>query len=964
MKRIKTEGFVVLAALVGMLGASPVLAVDDLSLNVAPGSETVFPGNTVTVTLDVANLSAAINGVQILIQYDPALMTLNGIEPNATPGWGEVAETDNAGAVDWAATIDSGSTSADGLVATLTFTAIAEGTTSVTFRADADPFYTKLTRASDNGTILPNKTDSGTITLDCDDGNACTTDTVVSETCNYAPAPNGTLCRGSSDECDPAEVCDGVSTTCPSDSFSPDGTPCTDDLEGCTDDVCSSGVCTHPVQPLGFVCRASVGECDIEETCDGVATACPTDAFVAVDTECTDTDLSDCNDARCDGAGACVQTQGVEANGYICRADNGGGCDVAETCDGVNGGACPVDVGVSSGTECRASIGECDIAETCDGSSAPCPVDSFVSAGTQCTDSTPGDCDDAQCDGAGACNQTQAPETNGYICRADNLGGCDAEETCDGVSGGACPADVGVSNGTICRDAVNDCDIAETCDGTSAPCPGDSFVAVNTQCTDLSPGDCDDARCDGAGNCNQLFAIELNGYVCRADNGGGCDVAETCDGAVGGACPADAAVPNGTECRASTGECDVAEFCDGTSDPCPVDAFVSAGTQCEDLTLDDCDDAQCDGAGNCDQTFDVELSSYTCRASTDECDPAENCDGVSGGACPTDVFSPDFTVCTDDGDFCTADECLSGTCTHTDDTPVGQCCDPSTGNLTTIDDGDPCTNDVCNVDGTVDHNPGGTIDVFIKLQAVNTGGPSITRDVDFIITTCGGGIDSRKVPVLFNSVGNGSVTLENVDGDADWIAISEGHTLRRLEAVSFSACVANVDVSGANLLVAGDFHTGTVAKDNLVDVVDFSILASRFNQAISASASDGADATGNGLQNTGDFTAIQSNFFLVGESIDGCPLLLYDDPYDTGRGEGWIQEVERVDLQDAPVALSSIAVDRRNFPETFYADIDGDGVVDARDIRLFAAKHRIRLEPGFERTLRQLERADRGGRGR
>jgi hypothetical protein len=1049
-----------LAGLVGMLFASPARAVDDLSLNVAAGSETVAPGDTVTVTLDVANLSAAINGVQIRIQYNTTLMTLIDVVPNAGFNWTEVSQSNNAGNVDWAATINGGSTSADHTVATLTFTAIAEGVTSVTFRPDNDPFYTKLTRESDNGTILPNKTDSGSITLTCDDGNPCTTDTVVSQVCSYSVAPAGTLCRASTDECDPAEFCDGVTTTCPEDSFLSDGTSCTDDGSGCTNDICESGVCSHPLRPLGFVCRASAGECDLEETCDGVAAdcpaddfvaagtpctdqtpgdcdaaqcdgngvcdqafdvepngyvcrsdngggcdvaetcdgifggacpldegvslgtvcrvsagecdieetcdgtsaPCPADAFVAAATPCTDLTLDDCDAAQCDGSGSCDQAFGVEPNGYICRSDNGGGCDVAETCDGVSGGACPLDEGVSAGTVCRPSLGECDVEETCDGTSAPCPVDGFVAAGTSCTDLTPDDCDAAQCDGAGACDQAFDVEANGYVCRPDNGGGCDVADTCDGIFGGACPPDEGVSAGTVCRSAVGECDVEETCDGTSAPCPADAFVAAATPCTDLTPDDCDAAQCDGSGSCDQAFDVEPSGYVCRADNGGGCDVAETCDGIFGGACPSDEGVVAGTVCRPSVGECDVEEACDGTSAPCPADDFVAAGTPCTDLTPDDCDAAQCDGAGACDQAFDVEPSGLVCRASTDECDPAETCNGIDGGSCPPDDFLPDGTACTSDGDACTADECVSGVCMNINTTPVGDCCDPVTGDLTPIDDFDACTNDICNPDGTVTHQPGGEIEVFIKLQAVSN---AVTRDVTFAITTCSGGVDVRTLPVAFNSVGNGSIILTNVDAEADWIGVSEGHALRRLAAVSFTSCEATVDVSGANLLIAGDFHTASVPKDNLVDITDFSILASRWNQAIDPNASEGADATGNGLQNTGDFTAIQANFFLVGDPIDACPVMVFDDYAGGGAGErGRFDELQRVSRDDPPVLQSRIAVDRDLFPETVEADMNGDGFVDGQDVRLFAARHRIRLSPELDRTLRQLEREQRGKGGR
>ncbi|MFQ5462059.1 MAG: immunoglobulin domain-containing protein [Phycisphaerae bacterium] len=59
----------------------------------------------------------------------------------------------------------------------------------------------------------------------------------------------------------------------------------------------------------------------------------------------------------------------------------------------------------------------------------------------------------------------------------------------------------------------------------------------------------------------------------------------------------------------------------------------------------------------------------------------------------------------DDGNACTLDSCAAATCTNTDVTPVGMCCDPVGGGLTAIDDGDACTQDVCQADGSVDHFP-------------------------------------------------------------------------------------------------------------------------------------------------------------------------------------------------------------------------------------------------------------------
>ena len=117
MKRKEVSAIVLMAASAAMWGARPSLAVDDLSLNVAAGSENVQPGDTVTVTLDVANLSEAINGVQVRLNYDTLIMTLIDVVPTdlvaggyitaPAEGWVEISQTDTAGDVDWAAVINA-----------------------------------------------------------------------------------------------------------------------------------------------------------------------------------------------------------------------------------------------------------------------------------------------------------------------------------------------------------------------------------------------------------------------------------------------------------------------------------------------------------------------------------------------------------------------------------------------------------------------------------------------------------------------------------------------------------------------------------------------------------------------------------------------------------------------------------------------------------------------------------------
>src|SRR5262249_57264823 len=77
-----------------------------------------------------------------------------------------------------------------------------------------------------------------------------------------------------------AGMCPGSGAACRANASRPADTPCTDDGQMCTRDVCSGSdaTCQHPAGNAGTVCRVAAGPCDAAETCDGVATACPADA--------------------------------------------------------------------------------------------------------------------------------------------------------------------------------------------------------------------------------------------------------------------------------------------------------------------------------------------------------------------------------------------------------------------------------------------------------------------------------------------------------------------------------------------------------------------------------------------------------------------------------------------------------------------------------------------------------------
>lgn len=184
------------------------------------------------------------------------------------------------------------------------------------------------------------------------------------------------------------------------------------------DGDCCSATCT--VEPSGTICRASIGECDIRETCDGVSPGCPTDRF-ALDTK-------------------------------VCRPRNGA-CDIPELCSG-HAPDCPYDQLHNAGRRCRRLRGACDVVERCDGTTRACPSDGFLSAGIVCREPA-GGCDTAEsCSGSAVDCPEDGFRPAGDTCRAA-AGECDNAELCNGLSP-ICTVDLHAPNGEICTDGNPD----------------------------------------------------------------------------------------------------------------------------------------------------------------------------------------------------------------------------------------------------------------------------------------------------------------------------------------------------------------------------------------------------------------------------------------------------------------------------------------------------------------------------
>jgi subtilisin-like proprotein convertase family protein len=372
--------------------------------------------------------------------------------------------------------------------------------------------------------------------------------------------------------------------------------------------------------------------------------------------------------------------------------DNGLYCDGVETC-GPGGGCVPgTPISCDDGVSCTAdSCHEitdscihfpagllCNDGDVCNGTEVCDPI-------LDCQPGTPLVCDDLIDCTIDSCSEAEqgcvfAPDDS--VCQ-DGLF-CNGAEVCDPESGCQIGSPVDIDDGIDCT--------IDFCDEDADQVVHDPDDAI-----------CDDGLfCTGVNECNVTLGCQEGvdpcpGDVCDDDT----DICVAClvdnDCEDGNPCTTNTCVNNVCESTDNTGACDDGLLC--TSDD------VCSNGSCSGTIIPDCQ--KCESPSQCDDGNVCTADSCTggiCVYVNNEgpCDDGSVCtvdDTCSGGSCESG--SP---LNCDDIDACTADSCddLSG-CENVDTTPVGSCCDPQTGSLTTIDDGVDCTDDFCNSDGSVDH---------------------------------------------------------------------------------------------------------------------------------------------------------------------------------------------------------------------------------------------------------------------
>ncbi|MFO0745516.1 MAG: HYR domain-containing protein [Myxococcota bacterium] len=584
--------------------------------------------------------------------------------------------------------------------------------------------------------------------LDCDDGDACTTDDV----CN----PGG-ACAGVRIDCDtPPGPCYAAHGTCSGGQCSYqliDGASC-DDGDPCTEgDTCSAGGCSGterscpPIDPADPEAGATDAQCYTPGLCVADDSAlegwsCDYDGdepFVAADTLC-ERDGDPCTPEFCNGRGACVDHD--SAGGpyvYYCPSDDP--CLADAECDSAtgdcfdfapveNGGECDDDDACTETDACVDGVCVGSAAVVCDDLSDQCLVDGLC-------DPSDGVCYyDHAADGAG-CDDGK-PCTSGDQCLA---GSCIGAPDCDDHD--PCTVDACGADGSCASVPGNDgasCDDGDRCTTKSVCAAGHCTGSERRACSDGLA--CTTDACDPVLGC--VFPNAPGGTACSDGN-----ACTTVDGCENGQCkgttpklcptPADPCLTAGT-CDPANGTCTPGHAPNGTrcddgsactrDDACVDGVCVGGPSQCADGNA--CTDDVCDptlgcvnppkpGLVSCDDqnpcTSDDLCDQGICKGRAVACLTPPSCYGngqcdPATGACGytplgATAACSDGSACTI-GDHCDGDgTCIAGsprTCA-----PPGQCqqagsCDPASGTCTypnkpddtPCDDGARCTTkDVC-----------------------------------------------------------------------------------------------------------------------------------------------------------------------------------------------------------------------------------------------------------------------------
>lgn len=534
----------------------------------------------------------------------------------------------------------------------------------------------------------------------CNDSNACTTDTCNAQgSCVNTPNYNtATQC------CNPTN---GALMTIS------DGNECT--VDSCNT---GTGAVTHTNAPSGSACgNPANSQCDLADTCNASG-QCQSNILPS-GAACGSTTHTACDFAdTCNGAGTCLAN--IQPAGTACGSPSSGPCDNPDTCNGT--GTCLTNT-LANNTPCDDSLF--------------CTVNTVCTGGV-CGGGGPRNCADSLTCTTDSCNE--ATDQCDHTLDADRClisGVCFAEgdlrpgNTCEHCESVTSTSDWTVrGDGSLCNDG-NACTGTgregigfDTC--TSGNCAGVVDPECNDQCdfavpaivgqnlSDNSGAGVDDgeASCQPDSNHDVWFeyTADCNGSVFISTTGSNMLPINDAVLSVYDNCPSQSGTEIACDDDSGAGLNAALVFAttQGTSYFIRVAGFEdNKGSIVLNLSpIGDClIDGTCYVAGALNPENDCQscvpqvstiqwtnrTEGSTCGSNaSNECDNPDACDGA--GICESN-HKTDLTACSDDGNQCSKDYCVSGLCTHPPEPlglPCGSPLDTECDNPDSCDGGGVC----------------------------------------------------------------------------------------------------------------------------------------------------------------------------------------------------------------------------------------------------------------------------------
>ena len=405
---------------------------------------------------------------------------------------------------------------------------------------------------------------------DCDDHNACTTDT-----CDKTAGCQHVAITGACDDGNPCTLAD----TCTPTGCAPGPLNTCDDQNPCTTDTCNAqtGACAHDPITAGTACQqgaiCQVGVCSAGGTCEVNGTA-PGYCYIGGTCVATGTKSPDNPCAFCQDANQADWT--IASDGSACDTDG-----VACTIDLCAAGACVhlADDATCTDKVSACTLGHCDVQKGCLAMPADVTVGCDVD-GDKCTLDHCGD-------KSGTCVATAA------VADCDDQIACTLD-TCDKATGCVhTPQDSACDDGNVCT--TDTCAVGVGC--THPPVGGSCALAGDLGC---SANTCVAGACQ-AGVVVNTCAIDGQCVPGGTTHNGGCQTCTPTKNAFAWtlANPDAACESDGIGCTADTcdasGQCQHAAtdtLCTPTPDTClvpqckPTDAGADAVTGC--VAVDAC----------------------------------------------------------------------------------------------------------------------------------------------------------------------------------------------------------------------------------------------------------------------------------------------------------------------------------------------------------------------------------------